>query len=159
MGLITDIFNYTANNLSICMDFPANMRANRVAWRAESVRGEKQGRHVKVRILLMRDGPLNNWMGRAVSTVEAEAFKALAIVKKNPPSTLCSMAVIYARASKRVPYGSQDWMHKAMSGLAKHTLESAAKRASHSSGWSDSSGRAIIMQLCIFKYTDKGGSA
>ncbi len=45
-------------------------------------------------------------MGWAVSTVEAEAFKALAIVKENPPSTLCSMAVIYARASKQVPYGS-----------------------------------------------------
>lgn len=60
VGLITDIFNYTANNLSICMDFPANIRANRVVWRAESVKGEKQGRHVKVRILLMRDGPLNN---------------------------------------------------------------------------------------------------
>lgn len=102
-GLITDIFNYTANNLSICMDFPANIRANRVVWRAESVRGEKQGRHVKVRILLMRDGPLNNWMGWAVSTVEAEAFKALAIIKENPPSTLCSVAVIYARASERVP--------------------------------------------------------
>lgn len=41
MGLITDIFNYTANNLSICMDFLANIRANRVVWRAESVRGEK----------------------------------------------------------------------------------------------------------------------
>lgn len=41
MGLITDIFNYTANNLSICMDFPANIRANRVVWRAESVKGEK----------------------------------------------------------------------------------------------------------------------
>lgn len=60
MGLITDIFNYIANNLSICMDFPANITANRVVWRAESVRGEKWGRHVKVRILLMRDGPLNN---------------------------------------------------------------------------------------------------
>lgn len=69
------------------------------------------------------------------------------------------MAVIYARASKRVPYGSQDWMHKAMSGLAKHTLETAAKRASHSSGWSDSSGRAIIIQLCIFKDKHKRNSA
>lgn len=96
----------------------------------------------------MRNGLLNNWMGWAASTVEAEAFKALAIVKENPPSTLCSMAVIYARASKRVPYGSQHWMHKAMSGLAKHTLETAAKRASHSCGWSNDSGSAII-QLCI----------
>lgn len=94
-------------------------------------------------------------MGWAVSTVEAEAFKALAIVKENPPSTLCSMAVIYARASKRVPYGSQHWMHKAMSGLAKHTLEAAAKRASHSCGWSDGSGSAII-QLCILNTQANG---
>ena len=103
----------------------------------------------------MRDGPLNNWMGWAVSTVEAEAFKALAIVKENPPSTLCSMAVIYARASKRVPYGSQHWMHKAMSGLAEHTLETAAKRASYSCGWSDGSGSAII-QLCILNTQTNG---
>lgn len=103
----------------------------------------------------MRDGPLNNWMGWAVSTVEAEAFKALAIVKENPPSTLCSVAVIYARASKRVPYGSQHWMHKAMSGLAKHTLETAAKRASHSCGWSNDSGSAII-QLSILNTQTNG---
>lgn len=32
MSLITDIFNYTANNLSICMDFAANIGANRVIW-------------------------------------------------------------------------------------------------------------------------------
>lgn len=98
-------------------------------------------------------------MGWAVSTVEAEAFKELAIVKENPPSTLCSMAVIYARASKRVPYGSQDWMHKAMSGLAKHTLETAAKRASHSWGWSDGSG-SVIIQLRFSNlqtYKEKSG--
>lgn len=71
-------------------------------------------------------------MGRALSTAEAEAFKMLAIVEENPPSTLCSVAVIYAQASERVPYGSQRWMHKAMSGLAKRTLEAAVKRASPS---------------------------
>lgn len=71
-------------------------------------------------------------MGRALSTAEAEAFKALAIVEENPPSTLCSVAVIYAQASERVPYGSERWMHKAMSGLAKRTLEAAVKRVSPS---------------------------
>lgn len=40
-GPVTDIFNYTANNLSICMDFPANTAANRVVWRAQPVGGEK----------------------------------------------------------------------------------------------------------------------
>lgn len=94
-------------------------------------------------------------MGWALSTVEAEAFKALAIVKENPPSTLCSVAVIYAQASKRVPYGSQHWMHKAMSGLAKHTLEAAVKRASHSYGWSKDSASAII-QLHILNTQTNG---
>lgn len=94
-------------------------------------------------------------MGWAVSTVEAQAFKTLAIVEENPPSTLCSVAVIYARASKRVPYGSQHWMHKAMSGLTKHTLEAAAKRASHSCGWSNNSGSAIT-QLCILNTWTNG---
>lgn len=69
-------------------------------------------------------------MGRALSTAEAEAFKALAIVEENPLSTLCSVAVIYAQASERVPYGSEHRTHKAMSGLAKRTLEAAVKRAS-----------------------------
>lgn len=42
-----------------------------------------------------------------------------------------------------------------MSGLAKHTLETAAKRASHSYGWSDGSGSAII-QLCILNTQTNG---
>lgn len=128
--------------------FPSQYRSKQSRLESGVRQGREIGQTCQGQDLLMRDGPLNNWMGWAVSTVEAEAFKALAIVKENPPSTLCSMAVIYARASKRVPYGSQRWMHKAMSGLAKHTLEAAAKRASHSYGWSNDSGGAII-QLCI----------
>lgn len=62
-------------------------------------------------------------MGRAVSTAEAGAFKALPIVRENPPSTLCSMAVIYAPASERAACGPQ----RRSSGLAEPALGSGGE--------------------------------
>lgn len=78
-------------------------------------------------------------MGWAVSTAEAGAFKALPIVRENPPRTLCSVAVIYAAASERAARGPR----RRSSGLAEPALRSGGVHGR-------SRGRSHQLEAAIF---------